>query len=448
MAVAPLVIVCFLVAGGCANDEECENSKLPAKSDDDNPSTDDDDDAADPDGILSEENQEFMDEATDTKRSFGNEVQLLVDGLESVPVRTALLESAVEHINMCALDIAEDDSGWDVAQLLVDKVNEGVEVNVILDWMSQILFQGTTGPIDQMADGGVNVVGYYPPAWEWDVFINKRIHEKLIIVDGKEAIMGGLNVGDHYYHGGISDDGWRDTDVYLKGPAVSDLQERFIDNWIEFNTEVNPYFELENEEKYFPELSEAGNLTTRYVTHTPRHGEFNVNHMYLYAIQMAKEFIYIENPYFCTPDDRRNLLAEAAQNGVDVRVLTNSKETNDLGEPMWYASLYYFQEMLDAGIRIFVMNGQHYEMIHSKTAVIDGIWSTVGSFNMDFRSAYTNSENTINIHGEKFGKQVKELLERDMSDTYSYEITQEFMDNLTEQDLRKMNLYHLLEGFL
>ena len=437
----------FLSLSGCSEEEDCESSSIPGEVEDD-PGSDDDDDSTTQDGILSEENQAFMDDATDTERSFGNEVVLLVDGLESVPVRTALLESAKEHINMCALDIAEDDSGWTTAQLLVDKVNEGVEVNLILDWMSQILFQETTGLIDQMIDGGVNVMMYYPPAWDWDVFINKRIHEKLLIVDGKEAIMGGLNVGDHYYHGGISDDGWRDTDVFLKGPVVSNLQKRFIDNWVEFNTEVNPLFELEDEEKYFPALDEAGEFTTRYVTHTPRLGKFNINHMYRYAFQMAQEYIFIENPYFCMPDDNRFLLMEAAESGVDVRVLTNSKETNDLGEPMWYASLYYFQEMLDAGIRIFVMNSEHYEMIHSKTAVIDGAWSTIGSFNMDFRSAYTNSENTINIHGETFGQQVKEVLERDMSETYSYEIKQEYMDNLTEGDLRKMRMYHLLEGFL
>ena len=451
----PLILILLVLMTAalfsCGDDDDDDNDD--SASDDDDSGTDDDDDDNDddtgpPPAILQDDNQQLLDEVTQTERSYGNDVTLLVDGVVSAPVRFDMIDSATDHINLQALDIAQDETGWETAQRIVDRLDQGVEVNVILDWLSQSIFQDGNGPIDLMIDAGANVILYFPLGWDWDVFINKRIHEKILVVDGVEAIVGGLNVGDHYYHGGASPDGWRDTDVHVTGPAVADLQARFISNWIEFSTVEDPEFELVDQDRYFPDLSQTGDTTTRYVPHTPRRDELYVAQMYKEVIGMAEDFIYIENPYFCPVRPHIDALKQAAQRGVDVRILTNSKQTNDLGEPMWYASLYYFQEFLDAGVSLYVWRGDEFSMIHSKTAAIDGVWATVGSYNFDYRSAVSNSENTFNVHGDAFGLQVAEQLEDDMSSTYADPITQQFMDDLTDEDHRKMEMYHKMEFLL
>jgi len=160
-------------------------------------------------------------------------------------------------------------------------------------------------------------------------------------------------------------------------------------------------------------------------------------------------YIYLVSLYFCLHETLRDNLKQAAQNGIDVRVLTNGEDNIDLGAMMWFASLYYFQELLDANVRLFLWEGGgEFKMFHSKIGVIDDVWSTIGSYNLDFRSAFSNSECAINVHGEAFGSMFKDVILEDMSQKYSMEVTQEFMDNLTQEDHDSMEFWHQFEGLM
>ncbi len=453
-----LVLVSLFLLISCVGNDDDDSQEREENDDDDN---DDDDDVQDDDddddddnddytgpAILNQENQDHIDEVTHSKRSWLNSVELLVDGVESYPLRNQLIQGATKHINLQYLVFESNDTGYATAQLLADKAAQGVEVNVILDWVSQMFQSDGMGPIDVMKNGGVNVVLYDPIWWDWERVINKRVHVKVLIVDGKEAIVGGLNVGDSYFLGGQEPQAWRDTDVYVTGTAVAHVQMHFLSNWDEFNKVIFPGF-TDNYTRFHPKLDNPGETTVRYLSHTPRHGKFWIYNMYNAVVPMAEEYIYLESPYFCLHETLLENLKEAAQNGIDVRILTNGQDNIDMGEMMWFASLYYFQELMDAGIRLFLFEGGgEYEMLHSKIGVIDGVWSTIGSYNLDFRSAFSNSECVLNVHGEEFGLAMEELLLKDMSAAYSMEVDQDFMDALTQEDLDAMEFWHNFEGLM
>jgi len=194
-----LILLAMLIFVSCGDDDDDE-SRGALEDDDDtgyDDDDDDDDDSGDDDssddddavtGILSEGNQAHIDELTHSKRSNYNSVELLLNGVQSYPLRNKMINGATEHINLQYLVFESNETGYDTAELLAQKASEGVEVNVILDWVSQMFQSDGMGPIDVMTGAGVNVILYDPIWWEWDEFINKRIHVKVLIVDGKEAM--------------------------------------------------------------------------------------------------------------------------------------------------------------------------------------------------------------------------------------------------------------------
>lgn len=262
-----------------------------------------------------------------------------------------------------------------------------------------------------MRDAGVEIIPYNPVVewatlrWKVGINANQRLHEKLLIVDGAEVVMGGRNVGADY----LLDGKWRDTDVYLAGPGVADVQRLFLGIWDELSAwerlagcpqqashgfycpaETAP---LVDDARFYPALEALGTARTRPVYSNPRaqktpHGYLTL----LNLVRAARRSIAITNSYFVPPRRLRKHLKAAAARGVKVTVLTNSKQSTDAWW-MYYASLNYDEELIKAGIEIRQYRGT--ETLHAKTALIDDTVAVIGSYSLDPRSAASNSESLL-----------------------------------------------------
>ena len=271
------------------------------------------------------------------------------------------------------------------------------------------------------------------------------VHEKILIVDGSMAVVGGRNLEDRYFTH------WIDTDVYLEGPVVRRIQEGFLRSWQEFSRN------LDREVSITPLLVDsepAGTTPVRFVQSRPWLGEYTTLENLVTAIQMARERILIASQYIVLPDSLlRDALLEAAQRGVEIHILTNSATTaQEVGFSGGYVlSLTYMEPLLEAGMRIYEVNGPQEEgmpkpYLHAKEFIIDGLWAAIGSFNLSIRSCYIESENLLNIQDEVFAQaQEENFWDRVRKDTT--EITKEYLALQKERFRAKMAIARYLDLF-
>jgi cardiolipin synthase len=248
--------------------------------------------------------------------------------------------------------------------------------------------------------------------------VNNRDHRKILIVDGKIAFTGGINISDTYSKSSPfrsrtkptekSQVGWRDTHVKIEGPAVAAFQWLFIRAWTAQDTD-----DL-READYFPTQAIAGDRIVRVLGSQPG-GKFEIYKAYLLAMQEAKKSIHITMAYFVPDEQTTKVLKDAARSGVDVRIVLPSVSDSAL---VYHAGRAQYDELLEAGVKIYEMK---LAVLHAKTAVIDGVWSTVGSTNLDTRSFVHNSEVSVIVIGDSFGGEMERAFQEDIRN--STEIT-------------------------
>ncbi len=339
----------------------------------------------------------------------GNKVMLLLDGPITYKSMYAAIQGAKNNINMETYSIEDDEVGRRFAAALIEKQKKGVQVNLIYD---------SVGSADtpeeffkSLADNGVNVLAYNPlnpltPGKKWEV---GRDHRKLLVVDGQIAFVGGVNISSVYSSGSFSSkprtkdtQPWRDTHLRIEGPVVSDFQKLFLATW-----EKQKGKPLASK-SFFPKTSSTGNEMVRAIGSSPDEPYSAIYVTLLSAINSAETHAYVTNAYF-VPDAR--LLAAlkgAARRNVDVRLLLPDKTDSDL---VFYASHSYYDELLSAGVKIYERENA---LLHAKTALIDGVWSTIGSSNLDWLSLEYNQEINAVILGQEFGTQMKALFDKDI----------------------------------
>ncbi|UCD28731.1 MAG: phosphatidylserine/phosphatidylglycerophosphate/cardiolipin synthase family protein [Planctomycetota bacterium] len=308
---------------------------------------------------------ELLDTYTNSHLDYGCDMQLLVDGEASYRAFVDLIESARDHVNIETLYFDDDSKyDWDVAMelalLLTEKVRQGVQVNVILDPLVQQYYAGSR-IADVLREGGVNVVPYFP-TWK-EVCIELllyRTHKKLMIVDGKQAIIGGMNFGYVY----LAPDQWRDTNVLLTGPVVATMQREFLYDWELLGGSVG------DEDRFFPSLTATGDLAVRSIDQRPAEYDFDINNMLLLTLRSAQEYIDIQAPYFNPSDWLLDELLQAAGRGIRIRILTNSDVSVDVIEA-YYAAFFWFEILLNGGVEIYLW-GLNERTLHSKAMVVDG----------------------------------------------------------------------------
>jgi len=359
-----------------------------------------------------------LDRTTNSRNTAGNKLTMLFDGAKSFPERNKMIDGAKESINLQTFIFASDDTGWELANRLAAKAREGVKVKVIYDGMGSN--RADPKMFQMMQAAGVEVMPYAKPLDQpWN--LNDRWHEKHLIVDGKASIEGGMNIANEYAFGGsgkmvfsrgkTATEPWRDADMKLEGPAVHDTQAAFLRNWESVGGKVG----AEEKAKLFPPLSPSvDGSKVRVVQHRPdQEGDANTTNLYRQAIDTATRSITIENAYFLPPKELRDALVRAAHRGVDVKVMTNSRASNDTGV-VSDAARYFYDDLIKAGVKVFEKQGA---TIHSKTATFDGAFSLVGSANLNGRSDGRDSEDVLAVRDTTVATQLEARFASGVSQT-------------------------------
>jgi len=343
----------------------------------------------------------------------GNRVVLLQDGPATYGAMLAAILAARDHINMETYILDDDDVGQRFAQALIDKQRQGVQVHLIRDSVGTI---GTpVAFFERMAASGIKVLEFNPinpsvARKDWE--LNQRDHRKLLIVDGRTAFLGGINISS-VYSGGSAGQGmrarpeaspaWRDTDLQLEGPVVAELQKLFLATWE--SQKGDPLAAKD----YFPRLESAGREVVRAIGSSPDDPYSLIYATLLSAISSAETSVHITNAYFAPDPQLLAALEAAAGRGVDVKLILPSQTDSWL---VFHAGRGYYTQLLRTGVQIYERRGA---ILHSKTALVDGVWATVGSTNLDWRSFLHNYELNAVVLGAEFGKQVQAMFEKDLA---------------------------------
>lgn len=344
----------------------------------------------------------------------GNQVELLIDGRASFAALAAAIRSAQIRIDMESYEF-DDAAGGTFADLLLAARRRGVEVNLIYDaWGAH----GTRRALfDQLRQGGVKVLEYNPlrPNARVPIKINARDHRKLLCVDGKVTITGGVNISRVYRNApgqatmDPNDEAWRDTDVRIKGPVVAQFEHYFMETW---------------RQQKGPALADAptappGNsdgMTVQAIDGAPDNGQPLIYRTLLAAIALSQTSIHLTTGFFVPTPDLKQALEAAARRGVDVQVIVPGQSTSDAAVA---AGRSDYEELLQAGVKLHEFQKR---ILHAKTAVIDGTWSAIGSSNLDWRSTVWNNEIDAIILSAEFGRKMEALFRNDLSSSTSIDL--------------------------
>ncbi|HSP33517.1 MAG TPA: phospholipase D-like domain-containing protein, partial [Thermoanaerobaculia bacterium] len=251
---------------------------------------------------------------------------------------------------------------------------------------------------------GVDVEWYHPLRWYTISRFNHRTHRKLLVVDGRVGFSGGVGIADDWLGDADSKDHWRDTVARVEGPVVTQMQSAFMDNWVKSRGELLTGLD------YFPALPTAGPHLAQVLKSSPTEGSSTVKLLYIISIVSAVKSIYISNAYFVPDADTTRALEGAVRRGVDVRVIVPGEFTDV--PIVRQASRWHYELLLRRGIRIFEYQPT---MMHAKTMVVDGAWTTIGSSNFDDRSFRLNDEVNVNIYDDGIGAQMEAMFHADLA---------------------------------
>ena len=345
----------------------------------------------------------------------GNKLRLLQDGPATYKAMFAAIRAAQDHINLETYIFEDGEVGSEFALLLVEKQAAGVQVNLIYDSVGSL--NTPKAFFERLSKSGINVLEFNPinplkvKKKEW--LLNNRDHRKLLIVDGRSAFLGGINISESYSTGSFSrssrkpgkqsEAGWRDTHLQIEGPVVADFQKLFMETWAK---QKGPPLA---DKKYFPTLAKQGTEIVRAIGSAADAPHSQIYLTLLSAIDHAEHYIHLTNAYFVPDPQLLKALINASQRGVDVQFILPSKSDS---WAVFHAGRSHYSDLLQAGVRIYERRDT---VLHSKTAVIDGVWSTIGSTNLDWRSFLHNDELNAVILGQDFAKQLNAMFVQDRS---------------------------------
>ncbi len=410
--------------------------------------------------LLSEAFERELDEATDSRVRSDNSVQLLPSGAESFEHRWRMIEEAQHHIHIVAFSMMGDDTTKQLFDRLKLKLKAGVVVRIIVD--DAVVYTTRMAPkLQELQSEGAEVIRYHrifrdllPDLGRGHPFsqiariiklkIKRRFHEKYMVVDGRQAILGGINWGDKYAYGGLRPKAWRDSDVLLGGPIVADIQRQFVRDECLYRAMDQSYqergtsglddpelflaarnraaeFERTQSADYFPEPTSQGPARLRYVPHKPYdEGKLRLSDAHLLLIRKARRYIYWGCHGIRPPRVLAETLAQAVKRGVEVRLITNSKRASrtlmffGLLGWMYQESRKHFPWLLDHGIRVF--EWQKPGAFHSKNLAIDDEVASIGSYNVARGSTFHHTESNVIAFGGSLPVQVREQFEIDFAD--------------------------------
>lgn len=354
---------------------------------------------------------------TSTRIVGGNRVDVLENGDGTFPRLWQDLPGSRGMICLHVYDFRPGQVADELLRVLSERAQAGVQVLVLLDavgaWAMPKSYRR------RLASAGAEVALYRPLRFRELYKFQQRMHMRAVVIDGRIGFTGGFGIADCWLGNGRGP-GWRDTNVRVEGPVAMQLQVAFSNNWAEATGDllvgdgVTPFAHLPSHE----DPVAAGVMTC-----SPSLGTTNAERFFFLAIASARERIYIANAYFVPPRDLRWLLMNAADRGVDVRVLTPGMHSDQ--PVVRHASRGLYRRLLAAGVRIWEYRPG---MMHAKTFVSDGCWASVGTFNFDNRSMKLNDEVALIVRDEAVARRLEESFKADLA----------FADEVRVQDLDRL----------
>ena len=337
-----------------------------------------------------------------------NNVDVYTDGYQFFPALLQEISKAKSHIHLDMYIFADDALGRLVADALIDKARQGVEIRVIYDdvgcWNVSSQF------FERMREEGIEVAAFMPVRFpSFTSKVNYRNHRKIIVIDGLVGFIGGMNIALRYVKG-TKEQPWRDTMLKVTGGAVNALQRAFLVDW---------YFvdrTLLSDRKYYPQRTAAegqlsNNCLAQVVTSGPVTPYPEIMQGFVRIITGARRYLYLETPYFLPNDPVLFALKTVALAGVDVRVICPRHSDARFVE---WASRSYLREVVEAGVKVKLYEGG---FLHSKLMVCDDSISTCGSTNLDFRSFENNFEANVFFYDEGVALRMKKVFFDDEQQT-------------------------------
>ena len=364
-----------------------------------------------PPAVGSNEFAAFIEVLAQAPRRPGNRITILRNGCEIFPAMLEAISSARECINFSTYIYWTGDIAPRFADALATRAAEGLEVNVLLD--AQGSARMDRGLLDKLRKSGATVVWFRPPHWYTVGKLNKRMHRRLLIIDGKIGFMGGVGIAEQWDGNADDPEHERETHLRLEGPAVRDLQGGFLENWTEATSALLSA-------AHFPDLHAfAEGIPAQVARTVPTASTRGLEEILWAAVAGSKERIWVTTAFFAPRRAFIDALGDAARRGVDVRILTGGPhQDKQIAREAGHRS---YDKLLQAGVRIFEYQQAK---LHAKVITIDGIWAHIGSSNLDNRSIALNDEINASIQHT----------------TVAAELEQHFRDDLqTSQELNLQN---------
>jgi cardiolipin synthase A/B len=341
----------------------------------------------------------------------GNKIELLNNGDEYFPAMLGAIGAAKRTVNFEAFILYSDEIGTQFREAFCERARAGVEVRVLVDNIGS----GSglrKSDVRMMKKSGVKFA-YYHPMSSWRVDrTNRRSHRRILVIDGNLGFTGAAGFDKRWSGHAQDKDHWRDLQMRIEGPLVAAMQAAFQEHWVKM------FGEALTGAHQFPALPAAGDLKAQLVS-SRSFSMAPVPLLQAVAFTAAEKRIFITNAY-CTPtNDQVQQLVKAVQRGVDVRILLpGAKNDQPLTKS---AGRTAYGKLLEGGVKIF-----EYEptMIHEKSMVIDGLFSMVGSSNLDARSSEINEELDVVVYDEKFGREMESIFGKDLAQSRQYTLSE------------------------
>ncbi|MDR2610599.1 MAG: cardiolipin synthase [Clostridiales Family XIII bacterium] len=336
----------------------------------------------------------------------GNRLSIMTDGNLMFDSLIADIEDAQEFINIQFFIVKNDAAGRRLVNALTAKAREGVKVRFLLDALGSRRM--TEHVLAEFTAAGGKVSYFFPPKFKYlNLRFNYRDHRKICVIDGRVGYLGGFNIGNEYLGRKPRFGYWRDTHLRLMGSCIGEINARFLLDWRLASRDDAPI-----DYDFREGALVAGNTAVQIVSSGPDTSRQEVKHAYLKMMTSAKKRIYIQSPYFIPDTSILESLVNAAESGVDVRIMIPSMPDHMF---VYWGTYYYCGLLLKSGVRVFIYDRG---FLHAKTISVDGEVCSVGSANFDARSFKLSFETNAFIYDPEEAFNLEAIFEQDMDDCH------------------------------
>jgi cardiolipin synthase len=352
---------------------------------------------------------------TDAPIVAGNRIEVLLNGDETFPVMLRDIRKARSTITFAQYLYEDGSIARELAQAFAERCRAGVKADILLD--SHGSGNAPAEIIAVMKDAGCKVEYFRRIEAEGIIFpwkllrYNYRSHRRVLVIDGQIGFTGGYGISEAWTGDGRTPEHWRDTNVRIEGPLARFLQAAFAESWLEATGVAI------GGNDYFPRVDPVGKITGQIVKSSPTGGSFQNYMLFLLSINSAKKSILITNPYFMPDEVMTEALVKAAARGVRIAILLPGEIDSQL---TYTSSRSHYGPLLLGGIEVYEYKAS---LLHAKTIVVDGVWSTIGSTNFDNRSFALNQEINLTVYDSGIARSLERIFQEDLK--HSQRITYE-----------------------